>query len=138
MSRRILVVDDESHILNVLLIKLRNAGYEVDTAADGEEGYELAREHRPDLVITDYQMPYMTGLELCRALKRHPPTADVPVVMLTARGHALDDEDLSSVNLREVVSKPFSPRSILRLVESILESGADLGADLDAGGAAAA
>ncbi len=120
MSHRILVVDDESHIVQVLSLKLRNAGYEVIAAADGEEAMEVACEQRPDLVITDFQMPYMTGLELCRAMAQNDATKDIPVVMLTARGYALDEDDLSTVNIKQVLSKPFSPRSILRQVEMLL------------------
>jgi CheY-like chemotaxis protein len=124
MARRILVVDDEAHILQVLLLKLNKAGYEVITANDGEEAFEAARREVPDLVITDFQMPYMTGLELCRALKGHEPTSQIPVLMLTARGFALDDEDLAIGNIRDVLSKPFSPRAIVQQVESIIgESG---------------
>lgn len=121
MAQRILVVDDETHILQVLSLKLRNAGYDVITASDGEEAFELACQNTPDLVITDYQMPYMTGLELCKALKKHEPTTNVPIIMLTARGYALDDEDLSIGTIKDVLSKPFSPRSIVRQVEELLE-----------------
>jgi two-component system alkaline phosphatase synthesis response regulator PhoP len=120
MIRKILVVDDEAHILQVLSLKLRNAGYEALTAVDGEEGMEIARRELPDLIITDFQMPYMTGLELCRALAEYPPTAHIPVILLTARGYALDDEDLGIGNIRDVLSKPFSPRAILQQVETML------------------
>ncbi len=124
MAGRILVVDDEAHILHVLSLKLRNAGYEVFTAVDGEDGYELARQHIPDLVITDFQMPYMTGLELCRALASSTPTAKIPVLILTARGYALDDDDLKLGNIRGVLSKPFSPRAVLQLVKETLAEAA--------------
>ena len=120
MAGRILVVDDEAHILHVLSLKLRNAGYEVFTAVDGEDGYELAAQHLPDLVITDFQMPYMTGLELCRALANNAPTIHIPVLILTARGYALDDDDLRIGNIKGVLSKPFSPRAVLQLVKETL------------------
>ena len=120
MAGRILVVDDEAHILHVLSLKLRNAGYEVFTAVDGEDGYELAAQHLPDLVITDYQMPYMTGLELCRALANNASTVHIPVLILTARGYALDDDDLKIGNIKDVLSKPFSPRAVLQLVKETL------------------
>ena len=120
MAGRILVVDDEAHILHVLSLKLRNAGYEVFTAVDGEDGYELATQHLPDLVITDFQMPYMTGLELCRALANNAPTDRIPVLILTARGYALDDDDLRIGNIKGVLSKPFSPRAVLQLVKETL------------------
>ena len=127
MASRILVVDDEAHIVHVLSVKLRNAGLEVSTAVDGEEAFEMACQDLPDLIITDFQMPYMTGLELCRALAGNAPTAHIPVLILTARGYALDDEDLKIGNIKGVLSKPFSPRSVLQLVEDLLatEAGGD-------------
>ena len=120
MSGRILVVDDEAHIVHVLSLKLRNAGYEVYSAVDGEDGFEQACQHMPDLIITDFQMPYMTGLELCRALAGNGATAHIPVLILTARGYALDDEDLRLGNIKGVLSKPFSPRAVLQLVKETL------------------
>ncbi len=122
MAGRILIVDDEAHILHVLSLKLRNAGYEVVTAVDGEDGYELACQHLPDLVITDFQMPYMTGLELCRAMATNTPTAHIPVLILTARGYALDEDDLRIGNIKGVLSKPFSPRAVLQLVKETVSS----------------
>lgn len=124
MPHRILVVDDEAHILQVLSLKLRNAGYEVITAVDGEEAYEYAIKQAPDVVISDYQMPYMTGLELCRALAGNAATANVPVLLLTARGHALDPEDLTLRNIRDVLSKPFSPRAVVEQVQRLLAGAA--------------
>lgn len=120
MAHCVLVVDDEAHIVQVVSLKLRNAGYDVITAVDGEEGYELACRERPDLIITDYQMPYMTGLELCKQLVRNTQTSNIPVLMLTARGYALDDEDLTLGNIKDVLSKPFSPRLIVAQVNKLL------------------
>jgi len=120
MNRHILVIDDEAHILQVLSLKLRNAGYQVTTAVDGEEGLETATRIKPDLVITDFHMPYMTGLELCRALAADKNTAHIPVLMLTARGYALDEQDLAIGNIRDVLSKPFSPRAIVDQIQQIL------------------
>ena len=124
MAHRILVIDDEAHIVQVLSFKLRNAGYDVMTAVDGEEGFEIATRDRPDLIITDYQMPYMDGLELCRALSGQPTTAQIPVLMLTAREYALSDDDLQTGgNIKDVLSKPFSPRTVLRQVQQLLRAG---------------
>ena len=120
MSARILVVDDEAHILHVLSLKLRNAGYEVITAGDGEEGLHVATAESPDLIITDLQMPYMTGIDLCKALSERQATQVIPVIILTARGYALSDGDLAIGNIREVVSKPFSPRLLIQMVQSLL------------------
>lgn len=118
--RRILVVDDEAHITHVVALKLRNAGYAVTVAGDGEEAYELAVAEPPQMVITDLQMPYMSGLELCAKLKKHGPTSHVPAIMLTARGYALSESDLAPTNIRIVMSKPFGPRQLLEKVNEIL------------------
>ena len=69
---KILVCEDEPHILRVVSIKLQNAGFEVITAMDGQEGYDLAVEHQPDLIFTDYQMPELSGLELCAEIQSNP------------------------------------------------------------------
>ena len=124
MPHQILIVDDEAHIQQVLTLKLRNAGYDVTTAVDGEDGLECAKRIRPSLIITDFQMPYMTGLELCKALAGDAGLAGIPVIMLTARGHALDEEDLKLGNIRNVLSKPFSPRAIVDLIQRTLDGSA--------------
>ncbi|MFG0331357.1 MAG: response regulator [Phycisphaerales bacterium] len=116
-QRTVLVVDDEAYILHVVSLKLANAGYQVITANDGEEGFELATEHRPDMIITDFQMPYLTGLEMCQRLRAQDATANIPIVMLTARGYALEEDDLESVNIVQCLSKPFSPRELVSCVE---------------------
>jgi len=125
MSQRVLIVDDEAHILQVLSLKLSNAGFDVVKAEDGEEAMHRAKQDVPDLIITDFQMPYMTGLELCKALKADPATENIPVLMLTARGYALADDDLAIGNIRDVLSKPFSPRAIVDQVRDILGVGAE-------------
>jgi two-component system, OmpR family, alkaline phosphatase synthesis response regulator PhoP len=116
----ILIADDESHILHVVALKLGNAGYDIVTAADGEEALELALERLPDLLITDYHMPHLNGLDLCRKLTSHARTAHVPALMLTARGAALTDEEVRGTNISGVLSKPFSPREVLLRVRELL------------------
>ena len=116
----ILVVDDETHILHVVSLKLRNAGYEVHTAADGEEGFDVAQQVHPDLIITDFQMPFMNGLELCQKLKATPDTSRIPALMLTARGFNLDNDEVTATNICGVLSKPFSPREVLARVQEVL------------------
>ena len=120
--RRILVIDDEPHILSVLALKLGNAGYDVRTACDGEEGLAAAVAERPDLVITDYSMPFLSGLELCQKLKQQPETRNLPALMLTARGVGLTAENLGGTNILAVLSKPFSPRELLSKVSKVLET----------------
>ncbi|MDP7007980.1 MAG: response regulator [Phycisphaerales bacterium] len=120
MAHRVLVVDDETHILQVLSLKLRNCGFDVSTAVDGEDALRQATECVPDLIITDIQMPYMNGIELCTALVENTSTKHVPVVVITARGHTLTSSDTEIANVREVISKPFSPRGVAELAMSIL------------------
>ncbi|MCP3905312.1 MAG: HD domain-containing protein [Planctomycetes bacterium] len=125
MPRKILIVDDEVHIRQVLSIKLRNAGYETFTAEDGRKGLEIARAEHPSLVITDFQMPFMSGLELSAELAEAPETREIPIILLTARGHSLDEGLARTENIREILSKPFSPRAVLELVEGLLGSAGD-------------
>ena len=119
-ERTILVADDESHILHVVSLKLRNAGYRVVTARDGAEALEMAQNERPDLLITDYHMPQLNGLELCRRLKQDPKTTGIPAIMLTARGYELEPSDTESSGILRMLSKPFSPRHLLSTVEEVL------------------
>lgn len=117
---RILVIDDEAHIVHVVSLKLRNAGYQVLSAADGEEGLALAHARRPDLIITDYQMPYLTGLDLAERLHADPPTRDIPVLMLTAHGQMLCADRIARAGIEAVISKPFSPRDILARAQQMI------------------
>lgn len=119
----ILVADDETHILHVVSLKLSNAGYEIITAEDGEEALELALGCHPDLIITDYQMPMLTGLELCMRLKEHAETRSTPALILTARGISLTEEQMEQTNIVGVMSKPFSPREVLAHVQRLVGSG---------------
>jgi CheY-like chemotaxis protein len=118
-NKTILVADDESHILHVVSLKLQNAGYRVLTARDGREALLVAQQERPDLIITDYHMPELSGLELCAKLKEDPATSDIPAIMLTARGYHLEPQDTQSSGIRCMISKPFSPRQLLSTVNDI-------------------
>src|SRR5215213_5595221 len=119
-EKTILVADDESHILNVVSLKLRNAGFRVLTAHDGQEALDAAQQERPDLIITDYHMPLLSGLELCRRLKQDPATSGIPAIMLTARGYHLEPRDTAESGIRRMLSKPFSPRHLLATVNEVL------------------
>jgi two-component system, OmpR family, alkaline phosphatase synthesis response regulator PhoP len=119
-GKKVLVVDDEIHIVHVVAIKLRNNGYDVITAENGAEAFKIACEERPDVIVTDFQMPAMTGLEMVEALRQRQDTADIPVIMLTARGFAIDDSQKQHLRISECLSKPFSPKELLRTVEDVL------------------
>jgi two-component system alkaline phosphatase synthesis response regulator PhoP len=120
MTKTILVADDEAHILHVVSMKLRNAGYEVITAVDGEEALELCVAERPDLLITDFQMPFLSGLELCRRLRTQTETKEIPAIMLTARGFDIEPSEMSAAGIRALLAKPFSPREVLQRVNELL------------------
>lgn len=124
---RILVVDDEPHIVDVVALKLRNAGHEVVTASDGEEALALlgasacaGPTDAIDLVVTDLQMPSVSGLALARAMHADPRLAGIPLLMLTARGHLLREGESITANIVRLVHKPFSPRALLADIEEIL------------------
>jgi len=118
--KKVLVVDNEIHIVHVVSIKLRNNGYDVLSAENGEEAFELACKEKPDIIVTDYQMPVMTGLELVRKLRENETTKSVPVIMLTARTIALEDGKNSDLEISAFLSKPFSPKELLRSIEDIM------------------
>lgn len=120
---RIIVADDEHHIRAVLAAKLRSAGFEVSEARDGEEALGFALENPPRLIVTDLQMPCMSGLELCERLKADARTSGVRALLITARGHILRDEQIARTNIAAVMSKPFSAREVLARVEGLISSG---------------
>ncbi len=119
-GKRVLVVDDEVHIVHVVAIKLRNNGYEVISADNGEEAYELACREKPDIIVTDYQMPVMTGLELVEKLRQYEETKDIPVIMLTARSFAIPKAQQEELRISDCLSKPFSPKELLGNIEDVL------------------
>ncbi len=121
-EKTILVADDESHILNVVSLKLRNAGFRIVCARDGQEAYDLVLLEKPDLLITDYQMPELTGLELCQKLHLLPEFANLPAIMLSARGYQLEEKDTAASGIVTMISKPFSPRQLLSAVEQVISS----------------
>ncbi len=119
-EKTILVADDETHILHVVSLKLRNAGFRVLTARDGQEALEMAQQQHPDLLITDYHMPQLSGLELCQRLKQDASTSGIPAIMLTARGYHLEPHDTEQSGILRMLSKPFSPRHLLTTVNEVL------------------
>jgi len=119
MAFKILVADDEAPIANVVAMKLRNAGLEVIVAMDGLEAYELAIAERPDFMITDLQMPGMSGLELCARLAAELE-GGIPTILLTAKGFELTAESVCELPVRRIMTKPFSPRELLAQVQELL------------------
>ena len=120
MSKKVLVVDDEVHIVHVVAIKLRNNDYEVISADNGAEAYELACQEKPDIIVSDYQMPVMSGLELIEKLRQTEETKDIPVIMLTARSFSITKEQQEELQISCCLSKPFSPKELLGNIEDVL------------------
>lgn len=118
MSKKVVIADDEAHILHVVSMKLRNAGLEVITAVDGEEALDLCLTEEPHILITDYQMPYLTGLELCKKLRQ--AGRDMPAILLTARGFDIEPGEMADAGIAAVLAKPFSPREVLSVVNGLL------------------
>lgn len=118
----ILLVDDETHIVNVLSVTLQNAGLRVTSAHDGREAVRCALNETPDLVITDDQMPQMDGPALCEALKQFKQTSHTPIIMLTGQGESMIGEIGSNAgNVKAYIRKPFSPREVLNKVHELLD-----------------
>lgn len=116
----VLIADDETHILHVLSLKLGRADCDLLTAEDGRQALDLARRHPVDLVITDHQMPLLSGIDLARALAEEPATAHVPVLLLTARGYNIPRQRLEGTRVVAMLSKPFSPTELTDTVRQLL------------------
>ncbi len=120
MTQKVLVVDDDLHLVHIVSYALKRAGYELLTAHNGRDGYETACKHSPNLVITDFQMPGMNGFEMAVQLRDNTDTAHVPVIMITARGHKIPPNDLSRTNIQAMLAKPFSARDLVERVNDFL------------------
>lgn len=126
MAERILLCDDEIHILRAAEFKLKRAGFDVQVAGDGQEAWELIEAQTPDLLVTDYQMPRLDGLQLTQRVRQNPDLDDLPILMLTAKGFEISHEELARRwNVRAVIAKPFSPRELLLTVQEILDKKRD-------------
>lgn len=119
-KKKVLVVDDEVHIVHVVAIKLRNNDYEVISAENGAEAFKLACSEKPDIIVTDFQMPVMTGLELVGKIRQCDQIKDIPVIMLTARSFAIEEQQREELQISQCLSKPFSPKELLGNIEDIL------------------
>ena len=114
--RRVLVADDDPDILDLLTLNLECHGYQVHAAADGEQAREMAMRMLPDLVVLDVMMPKMDGLEVLAALKAHPETRDIPVVMLTAKASDSDVWQGWQAGADYYITKPFDLDELMRFI----------------------
>jgi two-component system, OmpR family, phosphate regulon response regulator PhoB len=114
----ILVVEDEAALVTLLRYNLEREGFRVAEARDGEEALLMAREQKPDLVILDWMLPLLSGLEVCRQLRRGPETRSVPIIMLTARGEEGDKLRGLDSGADDYVTKPFSPSELIARIRA--------------------
>ncbi len=121
MKPKILVVDDEPDTVQLLEFNLRNAGFDVFSAENGEEALSRAKTGNPDLVILDLMLPEIDGLETCKLLRRDPATANLPVIMLTAKAAEIDRILGLEIGADDYVTKPFSPRELVLRVKKLLQ-----------------
>ena len=127
MRDRVLVVDDEPDVRMLLRTNLRAAGFDVLEASNGSEGLSIAKHEMPTVIILDLMMPEMSGIEVCRALRKHPPTSRIPILMLTAKTAEEDKVAGFEVGADDYVTKPFSPREVVLRVRAVARRKPDQG-----------
>ncbi len=120
-SKRVLVVDDEPHIVELVKLYLTNDGFGVDAAYSGTEALDKFRSNRPDLVVLDLMLPELDGWEVCRRIRRE---SDVPIIMLTARDDDVDKIVGLELGADDYLTKPFNPRELLARVKAVLRRSA--------------
>ena len=124
MTKRVLLCDDEPPILRAAEFKLKRSGFDVVCACDGQQAWELIQQTPPDILVTDCQMPRMTGSELCQHVRRDERTRNLPVIMLTAKGFEITGQVQAELGISRLMSKPFSPRELLEAVTELLAASA--------------
>lgn len=124
---KILVCDDERHIVRLIQVNLERQGYNVVTAYDGREGLEKVKSEKPDLCVLDVMMPYMDGFEVLKSLRRDPETESVPVIMLTAKAQDKDVFEGYAYGADMYLTKPFNPAELVSFVKRITQGGGDDG-----------
>ncbi len=119
-TEKIVVIEDETDILEVIAYNLKREGYDVITSTSGEDGLEKIEKSKPNLVVLDLMLPEVDGIELCRKLKSDPLTQSIPVIMVTAKGEESDVVLGLGVGADDYVTKPFSPRELTARVKAVL------------------
>jgi DNA-binding response OmpR family regulator len=119
MNKKILIIDDEPHILRALSYILKKRGYNIFTAANGEEGFKVAKEIIPDLIFLDVIMPKLNGYEVLKRLKKDPLLKSTYIIMLTVKNEEIDEELAKKYGVDEYILKPFSPLKIISKIKKI-------------------
>src|SRR5210317_1835763 len=126
--RRVLIVDDEPAVREMLAVALEMAGFEVKEAEDASTALHQVASSLPDLMLIDWMMPQVSGLELCRRLRRNPDTANIPLILLTARGE--EDAKITGLEVADdYITKPFSPRELVARLKAVLRRTTPRGID---------
>lgn len=118
--RTVLLADDEPSLRTLVHATLEDAEYRILEVADGISALEVARRERPDLLVLDWMMPGVSGIEVVKTLRQDPSTAGIPIVMLTAKGQAVDRDQAIALGVFAYLVKPFSPLELLQKVQEIL------------------
>ena len=121
MSELVLIIEDEVAIQNLVELNLKAAGFRTQVAGTGRRGLDLSRHETPAIVLLDLNLPDINGIDVCRALKSDPATADVPVIMVTARTDEVDRVVGFELGADDYVPKPFSPRELVLRVRAVLK-----------------
>src|ERR1041384_6541967 len=119
-GKKILIIEDESDVADLLTLNLRKAGFRTSTAVDGASGLQKARDDRPDFIVLDLMLPKLSGLEVCRILKGDAATTHIPILMLTAKAEEIDRVVGLEFGADDYVTKPFSPREVALRIRAIL------------------
>jgi two-component system alkaline phosphatase synthesis response regulator PhoP len=119
MPKKIFIIEDEKDIRDLLELYLKREGYGVQSAQDGEAGLQRIAKERFDLILLDLMLPQMDGLEVCRVLKSQPQTADLPLIMLTAKAEESDRIVGLELGADDYITKPFSPREVVARVKAL-------------------
>ena len=122
---KVLVCDDERHIVRLIQVNLERQGYNVVTAFDGKEGLEKIRSEKPNVVVLDVMMPYMDGFEVLKTIRREPETENLPVIMLTAKAQDKDVFEGYHYGADMYLTKPFNPMELVTFVKRIVQGNDD-------------
>jgi DNA-binding response OmpR family regulator len=120
MPKRILLADDEENLRLLVRMAIEDAGHQIVEAGDGEHALALAREHRPDLIVLDWMMPGLTGLEVTRSVRSEPDLRGIPILLITAKGQEEDRHIGMEAGATDYLVKPFSPLELAHRVEELL------------------
>jgi CheY-like chemotaxis protein len=121
--KTVLIADDEEHLRLLISTTVSGPDHRTVEARDGVEAFDLVQREPPDLMIIDWMMPGMTGIQLLKSLREDPETTAVPVIMITAKAHSADRYQAGLLGIRGFLAKPFSPLELLELVEKVLGEG---------------